>query len=90
MGLSERKDMMDTDANIARVTRVASHEVTWGKLGIVTKVTVEFGGGDEDGNEDRHVPAAELTVEYSGHPRHKVGDRFPALADSLLKIMGLA
>ena len=79
---------MITDANIARVTRVASHEVTWGKQGIVTKVTVEF--GPDEVNEDRHVPVAELSVEYSGHPRHKIGDRFPALADSLLKIMGLA
>jgi hypothetical protein len=75
-------------ATNAQVTRVTCHALSYGKKGIVTKMTVEF-GEDCEGNEDRHVPVAELHVEYAGHPRHKVGDRFPALADAALLAMGI-
>ena len=78
---------MIKEAMIAKVTRVTCREVNWGKRGLVTSVAVDF--GDEEDNEDRHVPSVELTVEYAGHPRHKVGDTFPALADAALLAMGV-
>ena len=79
---------MIKDYKGATVTRVSCHEVTWGKRGIVTSVTVGLEIEDE-GNEGRHIPIIDLTVEYSGHPRHKVGDTFPAMADAVLLAMGI-
>jgi hypothetical protein len=88
--MEKHRDEGDTMAKdvFARVTRVASHEVAYGKHGIVTRVTVEFGEDIED-NEDRHATVFEMYVEYAGHPRHKVGDRFPAMPEAALLAMGI-
>jgi hypothetical protein len=73
-------------ATLAKITRVMCHELTYGKMGLVTKVTIEF--GEVEDNEDRHVPMVAIEVEYSGQPHHKVGDTFPSLAGPLLEALG--
>jgi hypothetical protein len=79
---------MTKDAMIAKVSRISCHEVKWGRGGLVTSVTVSF--GDEEDNEDRHAPVFELTVEYAGHPRHKVGDKYVTLPVAILDALEIA
>jgi hypothetical protein len=71
-----------------RINRIVCHEVSYGKGGVVTSLTVESDERNE--NEDRHIPMVSVTVEYSGLPRHRVGDPYPDLSGLILHALGVA
>lgn len=69
------------------VSRINTHQLSYGSRPIVTVVTVEAEEPDDD--ESRKIPSIALTVSYAGHPRHKVGEEFVGLYEAILRLAGM-